>query len=60
MDCIEIPAGDWAVFATQGPFPKTMQDILARIYTEWLPSSGYEHNGSPTLVSNVCSLGRRP
>mgnify|MGYP000916125010 CR=1 FL=1 len=50
MDCIEIPAGDWAVFATQGPFPKTMQDIWARIYTEWFPSSGYEHNGSPTLV----------
>lgn len=50
MACLEIPARDWAVFPTQGPFPKTMQDIWARIYTEWFPSSGYRHAGGPSLV----------
>jgi AraC family transcriptional regulator len=50
MACLEIPAGEWAVFPTQGPFPKTMQDVWARIYTEWFPSSGYQHAGGPSLV----------
>lgn len=50
MACLEVAAGDWAVFATEGPFPKTMQDVWARIYSEWFPSSGYQHAGGPSLV----------
>lgn len=50
MSALEVAAGDWAVFATQGPFPKTMQAIWARIFTEWFPSSGYQHSGGPELV----------
>lgn len=47
---LEIPALEWAVFTCRGPFPKTMQDIWARIYTEWFPSSGYQYARGPSLV----------
>lgn len=50
LRALEVPAGDWAVFPTEGPFPKTMQDVWARIYTEWFPASGYRHAGGPELV----------
>lgn len=32
----------WAIFPNQGPFPVTLQETTAKIYSEWLPSSGYE------------------
>lgn len=47
---LEIEEGDWAVFESVGPFPQTMQDIWARIYSEWFPTSGYEHRRGPELV----------
>jgi len=47
---LEVAASDWAVFATQGPFPQTMQDVWGRIFSEWFPSSGYQHTGGPELV----------
>lgn len=31
----------WAIFPNQGPFPSTLQETTAKIYAEWLPSSGY-------------------
>ncbi len=42
LEKLPIPAHTWAVFPNQGPFPATMQDTMARIYSEWLPSSGYQ------------------
>ena len=50
LACLEVRACEWAVFDTEGPFPKTMQDVWARIFTEWFPSSGYQHAGGPELV----------
>ena len=47
---LEVAAGEWAVFPTEGPFPQTMQQIWARVFTEWFPSSGYQHAGGPELV----------
>lgn len=38
--CIEESL--WAIFPNQGPFPVTFQETTAKIYSEWLPSSGYE------------------
>jgi AraC family transcriptional regulator len=50
METLQVPACEWAVFATQGPFPSTMQSVWPRIYTEWFPSSGYQHAAAPELV----------
>lgn len=41
-----IPSSSWAVFEILGPMRpllNAMQDIWKRIYSEWLPNSGYEH-----------------
>lgn len=37
LDLIEMPALTWAVFPNEGDFPRALQDIYARIYSEWLP-----------------------
>lgn len=50
LECLEIDACSWAVFESVGPFPQTMQDIWARIYSEWFPTSGYQHAAAPELV----------
>jgi len=50
LEQLEVEAGSWAVFECVGPFPDTMQDIWARIYSEWFPSSGYQHKPGPELV----------
>lgn len=51
-EVITIPASAWAVFEVIGPMdpkPNAMQEIWKRIYSEWLPSSGYEHAMLPEV-----------
>ncbi|TYR74676.1 AraC family transcriptional regulator [Rossellomorea vietnamensis] len=43
----EIPASTWAVFESVGPMPQAIQNVWQRIYSEWFPSTGYEHGGGP-------------
>jgi AraC family transcriptional regulator len=42
-----IPASKWAVFEVNGPMPAAMQQAWKRIFSEWFPSNGYEHAGTP-------------
>lgn len=42
LEQISIEESLWAIFPNQGPFPATLQDTTARIYSEWLPSADYE------------------
>lgn len=42
LEKVQVPAGTWAVFPNEGPFPLTMQETHANIYAQWLPSSDYE------------------
>ncbi|MET3699023.1 AraC family transcriptional regulator [Bacillus oleivorans] len=46
---LEIPASKWAVFEVHGPMPHAMQKVWKQIFSEWFPSSGYEHAGTPEL-----------
>ncbi|QEC53579.1 AraC family transcriptional regulator [Anseongella ginsenosidimutans] len=39
---VPVEACSWAVFPNEGPFPSTLQTTMAKIYSEWLPSSDYE------------------
>ncbi len=41
LEQISIEESLWAIFPNQGPFPATLQDTMAKIYSEWLPSSDY-------------------
>lgn len=45
----EVPASKWAVFEVHGPMPHAMQNAWKQIYTEWFPSSDYEHAGTPEM-----------
>lgn len=43
---LEVPASKWVVFEVIGAMPDAMQKAWKQIYSEWFPSSGYEHGGA--------------
>ncbi len=45
----EIPASTWAVFQAIGPVPHAIEKIWDRIFSEWFPSTGYEHVDAPEI-----------
>jgi len=51
-EVLPVDAGTWAIFTAIGNFPATLQNLWARIYTEWLPTSGYELVGGPEILWN--------
>ena len=46
---LEIPALTWAIFEIIGPMPMAMAEIWGRIFSEWFPTSGYEHAEAPEV-----------
>ncbi len=42
LDVQDIPEHFWAVFPCRGAMPLPLQEVNRRIFSEWLPSSGYE------------------
>jgi len=46
---IAVPEHTWAIFPNKGPFPTTLQATWSRIYSEWLPDSGYEVVEAPEI-----------
>ncbi len=44
-----IPAATWAVFPAIGPVPHAIEKTWERIFSEWFPSTGYEHVDAPEL-----------
>jgi len=49
---LAVPPLTWAVFESVGPFPQTMQSTWARIFSEWLPASGYQLVPGPEMLWN--------
>lgn len=49
LEEINVPELTWAIFPNEGPFPMTLQNTWAQIYSEWLPSSGYELVKAPGI-----------
>jgi AraC family transcriptional regulator len=49
LDKLPVKACTWAVFPNEGPFPFTLQDTMARVYSQWLPTSDYEVINVPTF-----------
>jgi len=46
---LTIPASKWVVFEVHGPMPDAMQKTWQQIFTEWFPTSGYQHAGTPEM-----------
>ncbi len=42
LEKVPVKACTWAIFPNEGSFPSTLQETMAKIYSEWLPSSNYE------------------
>lgn len=42
FDDLTIPAATWAVFEFSGPLHETFAKAEKQIFTQWMPSSGYE------------------
>lgn len=49
LDKVPVAACTWAIFPNEGPFPATLQNTMARTYSEWLPASGYEVINAPSF-----------
>ena len=49
LEQLTIEESLWAIFPNQGPFPATLQETTAKIYSEWLPSSDYEITNLPGI-----------
>ncbi|NLK65120.1 MAG: AraC family transcriptional regulator [Tissierellia bacterium] len=49
LDKVTVDACTWAVFPNEGPFPSTLQNTMAKVYSEWLPSSDYEIIRAPSF-----------
>ena len=44
FELFEIPAGTWAMFSGKGKVYAGLGALFTKIFTEWLPSSGYEQS----------------
>jgi AraC family transcriptional regulator len=44
FEIIYIPAVTWAVFDSYGPVTPSIQAVIKKIFSEWFPSTGYEHD----------------
>lgn len=49
FETLDIPSRTWAVFEGSGKSPEAIQELEKRIFTEWLPSSGYEYDQWPDV-----------
>ncbi len=46
FEVVPVPAAAWAVFDCT---LDNLQDITKRIFSEWFPSTGYEHDNAPEI-----------
>ncbi|MDT0379381.1 AraC family transcriptional regulator [Streptomyces sp. DSM 42041] len=53
LHAIELPAGKWAVFRTDGPHPQALQAAWAATATEWFPSNPWRLRPGPSIVATL-------
>ena len=51
LDVVEVPAGTWAVFRTDGPHPGALQEAWAATATTWFPSQPWRLRPGPEIVA---------
>lgn len=51
LDVIEVPAGAWAVFRSEGPHPDALQTVWAATAAEWFPSNAWRLRPGPSIVA---------
>jgi AraC family transcriptional regulator len=51
LDAIEVPAGTWAIFRADGPYPAVLQTTWAATATDWFPSNPWRLRPGPSIVA---------
>ncbi len=51
LDCIDVPAGSWAIFTSNGPHPQALQETWAATAAEWFPSNPWRLRPGPSIVA---------
>lgn len=51
LDALEVPAGMWAVFHTEGEYPAALQAAWAATATDWFPSNPWRLRPGPSIVA---------
>jgi AraC family transcriptional regulator len=51
LDAIEVPAGRWAVFRNEGPYPDTLQQTWAATATDWFPANPWQLRPGPSIAT---------
>ncbi len=51
LDVIEVPAGTWAIFRTEGAHPEALQSAWAATATDWFPSNPWRLRPGPSIVA---------
>ena len=51
LDVIDVPAGKWAVFRTEGDYPAALQATWAATATDWFPSHPWRLRPGPSIVA---------
>lgn len=51
LDVLDVPAGSWAVFRAEGPYPATLQRLWAATATEWFPAQPWRLRPGPEVVA---------
>ncbi|MDX2406127.1 AraC family transcriptional regulator [Streptomyces microflavus] len=50
LDSLRVPAGSWAVFESEGPFPQALQYLWRDVFTQWFPSNPYASRPGPEIL----------
>ncbi|WP_406448989.1 AraC family transcriptional regulator [Streptomyces sp. NBC_01622] len=50
LDALDVPAGTWAVFDNDGPYPSALQALWRDVFTQWFPSNPYTSRPGPELL----------
>ena len=51
LDAIDVVAGTWAVFRTEGEYPAALQEVWAATATDWFPSNPWRLRPAPSIVA---------
>ncbi|MEU4175968.1 AraC family transcriptional regulator [Streptomyces sp. NPDC026589] len=50
LDSLDVPAGTWAVFESEGEFPVALQYLWRDVFTQWFPSNPYASRPGPEIL----------
>ncbi|MFE7140609.1 GyrI-like domain-containing protein [Streptomyces sp. NPDC057644] len=50
LDALEVSAGTWAVFESEGEFPQALQYLWRDVFTQWFPSNPYASRPGPEIL----------